>query len=306
MNRLEEFKMRKLLIPFILILMIFMFTGLYTVNEQEYVIITQFGKPVRIVEEAGLYFKLPGFLQNINRVDKFVKNFTTQPIQLLLGDKNPVILTCYVCWQIEDPLSFFESLSTNRIAAQKLGDMVNSQLGGVLGDYTINNIINTQTEMVKLEEIENRIIENANKNTRESYGIKIVSLGIRRILYPSIVAESVYERMRAEREKEARKFRAEGKEEASKMQASTDKQVAEILSDAYKQSEIIKGEGDKRAMEIYANTYSKNPDFFEYSKSLETYCDILKDKSTVVLSTDSDLFKFLTQFEINKESGEAK
>jgi len=298
--------MRKLLIPVILILMIFMFTAAYTVNEQEYAIVTQFGKPVRIVEEAGLYFKLPGFLQNINRVDKFVKNFTTQPIQLLLGDKNPVILTCYVCWQIEDPLSFFESLSTNLIAAQKLGDMVNSQLGGVLGDYTINNIINTQTEMVKLEEIENRIIENANKNTRESYGIKIVSLGIRRILYPSIVAESVYERMRAEREKEARKFRAEGKEEASKMQASTDKQVAEILSDAYKQSEIIKGEGDKRAMEIYANTYSKNPDFFEYSKSLETYCDILKDKSTVVLSTDSDLFKFLTQFEINKEYGEGK
>jgi len=298
--------MRKLLIPIILALMIFMFTAVYTVNEQEYAIITQFGKPVRIVEEAGLYFKLPAFLQNINRVDKFVKNFTTQPIQLLLGDKNPVILTCYVCWQIEDPLSFFESLSTNLIAAQKLGDMVNSQLGGVLGDFTINNIINTQSEMVKLEEIENIIIENANKNTRESYGIKIVSLGIRRILYPSIVAESVYERMRAEREKEARKFRAEGKEEASKIQASTDKQVAEILSDAYKQSEIIKGEGDKRAMEVYADAYSKNPDFFEYSKSLETYCDILKDKSTVILSTDSDLFKFLTQFEINKESGEAK
>jgi len=298
--------MRKLLIPVILILLIFMFTAAYTVNEQEYAIITQFGKPVRIVEEAGLYFKLPGFLQKINRVDKFVKNFTTQPIQLLLGDKNPVILTCYVCWQIEDPLSFFESLSTNLIAAQKLGDMVNSQLGGVLGDYTIDNIINTQTEMVKLEEIENRIIENANKNTRESYGIKIVYLGFRRILYPSIVADSVYERMQAEREKEARKFRAEGKEEASKIQASTDKKVAEILADAYKQAEIIKGEGDKRAMEVYADAYSKNPDFFEYSKSLETYCDILKNNSTVILSTDSDLFKFLTQFEINKESGEAK
>lgn len=298
--------MRKLLIPVILILLIFMFTAAYTVNEQEYAIITQFGKPVRIVEEAGLYFKLPGFLQKINRIDKFVKNFTTQPIQLLLGDKNPVILTCYVCWQIEDPLSFFESLSTNLIAAQKLGDMVNSQLGGVLGDYTINNIINTQTEMVKLEEIENKIIENANKNTRESYGIKIVSLGFRRILYPSIVADSVYERMQAEREKEARKFRAEGKEEASKIEASTDKKVAEILADAYKQAEIIKGEGDKRAMEVYADAYSKNPDFFEYSKSLETYCDILKNNSTVILSTDSDLFKFLTQFEINKESGEVK
>jgi len=297
--------MRKLLITFtLIILMIFIFTAAYTVNEQEYAIITQFGKPVRIIKEAGLYFKLPGFLQNINRLDKFVKNFTTQPIQLLLGDKNPVILTCYVCWQIEHPLSFFESLTTNQIAAQKLGDMVNSQLGSVLGDYTINDIINTQTEKVKLEEIENIIVENANKKAREGYGIKIASLGIRRILYPSIVAESVYARMRAEREKEAKKFRAEGKEEASKIHASTDKKVAEILSDAYKQAEITKGEGDKKAMEIYANAYSKNPDFFEYSKSLETYCEILKDKSTVILSTDSDLFKFLTQFEKNTESGD--
>lgn len=297
--------MRKLLITFtLIILMIFIFTAAYTVNEQEYAIITQFGKPVRIIKEAGLYFKLPGFLQNINRLDKFVKNFTTQPIQLLLGDKNPVILTCYVCWQIEHPLSFFESLTTNRIAAQKLGDMVNSELGSVLGDYTINDIINTQTEKVKLEEIENIIVENANKKAREGYGIKIASLGIRRILYPSIVAESVYARMRAEREKEAKKFRAEGKEEASKIEASTDKKVAEILSAAYKQAEITKGEGDKKAMEIYANAYSKNPDFFEYSKSLETYCEILKDKTTVILSTDSDLFKFLTQFEKNTESGD--
>jgi membrane protease subunit HflC len=299
--------MRKLIIIFTLILIIFISTtAFYTIDEKEYAIVTQFGKPVRIIKEPGLYFKLPGFLQNINRFDKFVKNFTTQPIQLLLGDKNPVILTIYACWQVENPLTFFVSLATNQTAVQKLGDLLNSQLGSVLGDFTINDIINVQAEKVKLEEIENKIFENANKKVKENYGIKIVSLGIRRIVYPSIVARSVYARMRAEREKEAKKFRAEGKEEASKIRASTDKEVSELLANAYKQAEIIKGEGDKKAMEIYGNAYSKNPDFFEFSKSLETYSYILKDKTTLILSTDSDLFEFLTQFEENIEFGDKK
>lgn len=299
--------MRKLLIIFTLILIIFIFTTIfYIVNEREYAVVTQFGKPLRIIKEAGLYFKLPSFLQKINRFDKFVKNFTTQPIQLLLGDKNPVVLTIFVCWQIEHPLTFFESLATSQIAEQKLGDLVNSQLGSVLGDFTINDIINIETEKVKLDEIENKIFENANKKVKENYGIKIISLGIRRIAYPDIVAKSVYSRMRAEREKEAKKLRAEGKEEASKIRASTDKEVSELLANAYKQAEIIKGEGDKKAMEIYGNAYSKNPDFFEFSKSLETYSDILKDKSTLILSTRSDLFKFLSQFEEYVEVGDKK
>ena len=299
--------MRKLLLTFTLILIIFLFTtAFYIVDEKEYAVVTQFGKPVRIIKKAGLYFKLPSFLQNINRFDKVVKNFTTQPIQLLLGDKNPVILTTYVCWQVEHPLTFFESLNTNQIAEQKLGDMVNSELGSVLGDFTINDIINTKAEEQKLEEIENSIFENANEKVKENYGIKIVSLGIRRILYPSIVANSVYARMRAEREKEAKKFRAEGKEEASKIRAQTDKEASELLASAYKQAEIIKGEGDKEAMEIYGNAYSKNIDFFEYSKLLETYSEILKEETTLILSTDSDLFKFLTQFEEYKEFGDKK
>ena len=123
----------------------------FTVSEKEFVIVTRFGKPVRTLSQAGLYFKLPGFAENVNRLEKRTKVFTTQPIQLLLGDKNPLILTCYVCWKVSDPLTFLQSLTTMEISEQKIGDMVNSLLGSTLGDYTIENIISVKPESVKIE-----------------------------------------------------------------------------------------------------------------------------------------------------------
>ncbi|MBN2534543.1 MAG: protease modulator HflC [Spirochaetales bacterium] len=274
--------------------------SVFTVKEYEFVIITQFGKPVRILDDAGLYFKLPAFLNTINRFDKRINLFQTQPIQLLLGDKNPIIPVCYVCWKISDPLIFFKSLTFADTAIQKLGDIVNSQLGSELGEYTIENIINVHPEKVKLKEIEEKILKESNKKITGRYGIEIIQVGIRRLEYPSIVAESVYNRMRAEREKEAKRYRAEGKEEASRIEAETDREVAEILAEAYKQSEIIKGEGDRKALKTYAEAYSHDPDFFEFLKSLDTCSEVLKNKSTLILSTDSELLKYLNYTENNE------
>ncbi|MFH1729603.1 MAG: protease modulator HflC [Pseudomonadota bacterium] len=287
-------KKKKTIIFLITILFIILgFMSLFILPENEHAVITQFGKPVRTISTPGLYFKLPGFLQKINTLDKRTQILKTQAIQLLLGDKNPLIITTYVCYKIDKPVQFFQSLTTFEIAKEKLNDMVNSQLGSALGDYTIDNIINTNQAHVKIDEIENKIKENADLKTRANYGIQIVSVGISRITYPEIVAESVYARMRAERSKEAKKYRAEGEQEASKIEAQTDREVTEILALAYKESEIIKGEGDSQSMEIYASAYSKDPDFFEFTKSLQAYSEILKKKSTLILSTDSELFKYL-------------
>lgn len=265
----------------------------FTVSEKEHVIVTRFGKPVRVVSNAGLHFKLPGFFATPNRIDKRVHVFVTQPIQLLLGDKNPIILTCYVCWKVSNPRLFFQSVTLTDSAQQKLGDMVNSQLGNVLGDYTISQVINTDAEKVRLANIENTILSNSNYDAHEKYGLDVIQIGIRRINYPSIVAEAVYNRMRSEREKEARKFRAQGTQEAAKIEAETDKQVSEILAKAYQQAENIKGEGDKEAIKIFAAAYGQDPAFFEFVRSLQLYSDVLQGKSTLILSTDSDLFKFL-------------
>lgn len=267
--------------------------SLFTVNEKEFVVVTRFGKPVKTLEQAGLYFKWPGFLETVNRIEKRTKVFKTQPIQLLLGDKNPLIITCYICWNISEPLTFLQSITSSDIVEQKIGDMVNSLLGSTLGDYSIENIINVRPEMVKLEEIEAEIMNESEQKAMEKYGIKIIDVGIRRLAYPEIVTQSVYNRMRAEREKEAKKYLAEGKEEAAKIEAQTDKEAAKIIAEANKEAEILKGQGDKEAMGIYAKAYGQDTGFFEFTKSLEACSEILKNQSTLILSTESEIFKYL-------------
>ena len=212
---------------------------------------------------------------------------------MLLGDQNPIIMTCYVCWQINNPLVFFQSLATNEIAQEKLADMVNARLGSILGDYTLPQIINTDPKEIKLSEIEKRILQECDRQARDQYGLRVVDMGIRRITYPTIVTESVYNRMKAEREKEAKKYRAEGDEEAAKIEAAADRQVSDILSEAYRKSEGIKGEGDKESIRIRGEAYSRAPEFYQFLDSLETYRKILGRDTTLILSTDSELFRYL-------------
>jgi len=281
----------------------FIWLTAFTIGESEFAIVTQFGRSVKIITEPGLYWKLPAFLQKVNRLNRRIQVFKTQPIQLLLGDKNPIIFNCYICWKLFDPLLFFQSVNKVDIAQQKLGDMINSQLGSVLGDYSLDNVINTSPELVKLEDMEKRLLANTNRMAKEKYGIEVVRIGIHRMAYPTIVANAVYNRMRAEREKEAMKYRAEGKEEAAKIEAQTDREVSEILAGAYKQAEIIKAEGDRKSMKIYADAYGEDQEFFDFLKSLETYKEILRTRSTLILSTDSPLFKYLVDERGSAHSG---
>ncbi len=285
----------------IAVIILFIFQSSFTVSEREYVVLTQFGKPTATISSAGFHWKRPGFLETANRIERRNQTFTTRPIQLLLGDKNPIVLTCYVCWRVREPLLFFQSLVNAEVAVQKLGDMVNSQLGNALGDFRLNNIININPEEVKIAELEDRILSNTNTRAQEKYGIKVVQVGIRRIAYPSIVADAVYNRMRSEREKEAMKFRAEGQEAATKIRASADREVKEILAEAYKQSQILKGEGDQKALKIYSEAYGKDREFFEFTKSMEAYTEILDKKSTLILSTDSEIFRYLSNPGGNKQ-----
>ena len=267
----------------------------FTVTRNEYVIVTQFGRTVRTLGEPGLYFKLPGFLQTVNRLDGRLHIFKTEPTQMMLGDKNPLIPTCFICWRIADPELFFQRLRTVENAEGKIRTMVGNALGTVLGEYELADIINTDPAQVKLDEIENRIRRDTRENARSEYGVEIVRVGLRRLAYPAIVENSIYNRMRAEREKEARKFRAEGKEEADKIEAETDRDVAKIMAEAYRTAEARKGDGDREAMRIYAEAYGKDPEFYEFLTSLELYKQTLQENATLILSTGSDLFKHLVE-----------
>ena len=286
-------KKNLIIVSILIVVAAFIYFSTFTVKESESAVITQFGRPVKVVQQAGLYLKLPGFLQKVDRFDLRTVSYETQPIQLLLGDKNPIIISCYIAWAIKEPLLFFQSVGYSQNAVQKLSDMVTSQLGIVLGDYYLGNIINIDPEQVKLVEIETRLRDNSNSSAQDKYGIHIAKIGIKRIAYPDIVIEAVYNRMKSERNKEAAKLRAEGKEEGMNIRTEADKRAKEIEAEAYKKSQILRGEGDRTAMNIYAEAYSQDPEFFDFLKSLETYKNILSKNTTLILSTDSELLKYL-------------
>jgi membrane protease subunit HflC len=280
----------------IIIASIVAYNSLFTVKQGTNVIITQWGRPIKVIEEAGLYTKMPW--QKINAFDSKINCHEAQTLQLLLKDKNPVIVTCYIAWRLDNPELFFQSLNNVENAKLKLGDMVNSQLGIIVSDYEIDKIINTVAEKVKLNEIYERLKNEANARTISKYGIEIVQVGLKRIIYPSVVSNAVYQRMKAERTKEAVKYTAEGEEEATKIRANTDREVKELLAKAYKEAEEIKGEGDKEALRIYAEAYSEDPEFFKFVKSLQVYSQIMDKNTTLVLSTDSELFEYLNSKEL--------
>lgn len=323
--------MKKVLILIVLpiILCALVYASAYTVNERESVVVTQFGRWVRTEDEAGLYFKLPGGIQKVNRFDRRLNVFETQELQLLLKGKDPIIVSCYVAWKIEDPLKFFQSLGSvddpMANATRKLTDMVNSDLGGVLGECGIESIISVKgarpdlkkaagkedaaetkdarraSEKRDLSRIEDVVLAGSNARAMERYGIAIVQLGVRRLAYPNVVSDAVYQRMAAEREKEAEKLRAEGREAANKIETEADTEAKRILAAAYRDGEIKKGEGDKKAMETYRKAYSQDTEFFDFLRSLETYQAILDAKSTLILSTRSELFKYLSPEAKEKE-----
>ena len=265
----------------------------YFVKDYETVILTRFGKPVRTLENAGLHFKLPGMIEKINRFDRRIDVFETPATQLLLGDKRPIIISCFVAWTIDEPLTFFQSVGDVDNAVQKISDMVNSRLSIVLGDYTNGDIINTRAGAARLSEIEARMVEAANQRARERYGVHISKVGIQRLAYPETVIQAVYDRMKSERKKEADKIKAEGAEVASRLKAKADKEAREIVAEAEKKALVLKGEGEHEAMQIYTKAYSQDREFFEFIQSLDTYNNLLGEETTLILSTDSELFKYL-------------
>jgi membrane protease subunit HflC len=292
--------MRKFGIAILVVLILVIAVGstiAFTVSEREYAIVTRFGRRIQTISDAGLYFKWGSLCDTVTRIDKRLTIFQTRPIELLLGDQNPIIMTCYVCWEVNEPVAFYGSLMTPDNANVKLRDMIQSSLGSILSNYQLQDVINIEPEQVKLREIEAKTLADFASKASKEYGITVQQLGIRRIAYPPMVTQAVHNRMRSEREKEAKKYRGQGREAAAKIEAETDKQVAEILAKAYSEAETTRGEGDSQATRIYAEAYSQDREFFDFLRSLEAYREVLAKQATVVLSTKSRLFKYLVPTE---------
>ena len=274
---------------FFILIAIVVLSTVFTVDETRQVVILQFGEPVRIIKTPGLYFKLPPPLQVAQRFDDRLLEYDVPPEEILSKDKKSLIVDNYVRWRIIDPLLFLQTVQTEPIAKTRIDDIVYSELRRELGTHNMSEIITENRELIM------------EKVTRESaiatkpYGIEVVDVRLKRVDLPQNNEQSIYRRMQAERIRQANKFRSEGEEESQKIKASTDKDKTIILANAYKEAEEVKGEGEAKAVDIYARAFSKDPDFYEFYRTLETYKIILDKKTTLVLPTNSKLFDILNQ-----------
>ncbi|MGY8763810.1 MAG: protease modulator HflC [Fidelibacterota bacterium] len=281
--------MKRLSIAIFSLVILFVLSTIIVVDETEQVVILQFGKPVKIIKEPGLNFKLPAPIQVLNSFEKRLLEYDVPPEEILSRDKKSLIVDNYVRWRIVDPLLFLQTVRAIPTAKTRLDDIVYSELRQELGNHDMHEIITEAREFI-MEKVTLASNEETNK-----YGIEVIDVRIRRVDLPRENEASIYARMEAERKRQANKFRSEGEEEAQKIRAATDRDKTVLLAEAYKTSQQIRGEGEAEALDIYAVSFSKDPEFYEFIRTLETYEKVIDKKTTLVLPGDSKLFKALTQ-----------
>ena len=260
------------------------------------VVVVQLGDPVRTVQEPGLYVKLP-FIQNVLYFDKRLLDYDASPKELLTKDKQQLVVDNYVRWRIHDPLQYYRTLRTESGAQSRLDDVVYSNLRETLGRHTLRDVVNERRAALMQE-----VTSKSDKKSRE-YGIEIVDVRIKRADLPEKNELNVFNRMRTERERLAKKFRAEGDEEARKIRSEADKQVQILMADARQKAEIMRGEGDALAVKVFADAYGRDPEFYEFVRTLEAYRKTIGEGTTVILSPNSDFFRLLNQLDPRSKPG---
>jgi membrane protease subunit HflC len=284
----------------ILIIAFFMTLIVFTVDVTEYAVVTQFGNPVTVITDPGLNFKLPDPIQTVQRLDKRVQVYQADSLELLTLDKKSVAIDYYGTWIIKDPVLYMKTVKDKVGAEARLRDVFSSSLGNQLGNYNLEELVNVDTKKLQLD----TMIEEATVYVKEravEYGIEIVDAQIRVLNFPESNKQSVYDRMKAEREQMAKKYRSEGSEEAAKIRADAEKEQQIILSEAYKQAQQIKGEGDAEAIKIYGEAFQKDPNFYEFIRTLETYEKTIDGNTTLILPSTAEILKYLSgNISINK------
>lgn len=261
-------------------------SSLVFLDEREMAIITQFGEYKRDLTRPGVHFKLP-FVQEVYRMESRVLASDAAAAEYLTLDKKRLVADPITRWRVKDPLRFYTTVHDESGARARLDDIVNSELRRELASHDFGDIIGNAREPLM-----QRVADNVSRAAKE-FGIEVVDVRIKRADLPTEVQESVFGRMRAERDRVAKQYRSEGEEEAAKIRAETDKERTILLAKAYESSQKARGEGDAQSTAIYGSAFGKDPEFYEFTRSLDAYDKVMNQKSTVVLSTGSDVFKYL-------------
>ena len=297
----------------LIIILVAIFNMFYTLDEREQAIITQFGNPIGgPIKNAGLHFKTP-FIQKVHKFDKRILEWDGQKKQIPTLDKRYIWIDTFSRWRIIDPLVYYQTVRNETFAQSRLDDIISGTTRDVISSNPLIEIVrNTNREMKFSSDFQQaqetdefvKVIKTGRakiahqiylmaKDKVKDYGIELIDVKIKRVNYVQEVRDKVYERMVSERNKIAAKYRSEGEGKAAEILGKMQKELQIIQSDAYKQAETIKGKADADAIKIYANAYNRDPNFFEFLKTMETYETTIKDKNVIIMSTDSDFYKYL-------------
>jgi membrane protease subunit HflC len=264
----------------------------YTVDVTESAVVTRFGHPVAVVTEPGLRVRIP-LVHQVRRFDSRLQVLEPQQGEFLTNDKKNVVVSYFAVWRIADPLHYFRAVPSEAAAKSQLTDVIASELGAALAVVPFDQLINTASEQRTLSTTVGSIEATLRDVARSRFGIEVLDFDVRRLSFPDQNRRSVFERMRAERERIARGYRSEGEEEARKIRAQADREESQILAEAYQEAEILRGEGEAEATRIFGEAIAKDPEFYEFTRTLEAYRKFLDDQTTIVLPSDSELMRLL-------------
>jgi modulator of FtsH protease HflC len=297
-------------------------SSLYTVSEQEQVVITEFGAPIgNAVTDPGLHIKVP-FAQEVNVFDKRWLEWNGDPNQVPTRDKKYIWVETYARWRIADPLLFFQRLRDERGAQSRLDDIIDGESRNVLANHNLIEVVRASNRpFERAEEAEDvmeaeamrdveigrdritRLILERVSQVVPDYGIELVDLQIQRLNYIESVQAKVFDRMISERKRIADRYRSEGQGKSAEIRGKKERELKVIESEAYRKTQEIMGRGDAEATSIYAEAYNRNPELYEFSKTMETYRNGIDKESWLVLSTNSSVFRYLQSPDAEAQRG---
>jgi membrane protease subunit HflC len=261
---------------------------LFTVHQTRQALVLEFGAPIRVITQPGLKFKAPW--QNVVEYERRVLEFDPTAEELILSDQKRLKVDVYVRYKITDPLKFFQTVQGEEGVRARLSSVVNSALRGVLGNVTLAAVLTEERVRIQSDMLE--LVEGSVRD----FGVQVIDVRLRRADLPDQAAQAVFARMRSEREREAREFRAQGYEKAQQIRAGADRERTVLLAEARRTSDITRGEGEREQVRITGEAYGRDAEFYRFYRSMQAYRESLRnDDTTMVLSPDSDFFRFFGQ-----------
>ena len=271
----------------------------FTVKENQQVVVTRLGKPVRVEREAGLSYRIP-FIEQLTYFDRRLLEYDSNPTEIITQDKKTLVVDNFSRWLISDPLMFLRTVRDEVGAQARLDDIIYSELRLELGRKDLIEILATERAKLMV-----KVTKASNTKSRQ-YGIDIVDVRLKRTDLPEQNLKAIYGRMQAERQRIAKQYRSQGKERAQVIRAETNRERDILLADAYEKEQNLKGIGDAQSVEINAKAFSQDPGFYAFLKSLEAYRNSLKDKTTLILPPESEFLQFLQGAGNSSEKKEKK